>query len=78
MKAGGGSTITQQLVRNTFNKIRKQGDYNDKSKSKYERKLDEILASLDLELVFSKNEILEKYLNAVSFGPVYGIEAASL
>lgn len=64
----GGSTITQQLARNIFlNNSRNFG-----------RKLREAVLALALEAKFSKNQILELYLNRVYFGGgAYGIDAAS-
>jgi penicillin-binding protein 1A len=64
----GGSTITQQLARNIFlTNSRTWG-----------RKIKEAIVALALELKFSKNEILELYLNRVYFGGgAYGIDAAS-
>lgn len=64
----GGSTITQQLARNVFLT-------NDKT---WTRKFREIILAMALELKFSKDEILELYLNRVYFGGgAYGIDAAS-
>lgn len=64
----GGSTITQQLARNVFLT-------NDKT---WTRKIREIILALALERKFSKDEILELYLNRVYFGGgAYGIDAAS-
>ncbi len=64
----GGSTITQQLARNVFLT-------NDKT---WTRKLREIFLALALERKFTKDQILELYLNRVYFGGgAYGIDAAS-
>ncbi len=64
----GGSTITQQLARNIFLT-------NDKT---WTRKVREIILALALERKFSKDQILELYLNRVYFGGgAYGIDAAS-
>ena len=64
----GGSTITQQVVKNTLLT-------NAKSIS---RKINELVLSLKLEEVYSKDQILETYLNTVPFGgTLYGVEAAS-
>ncbi|WP_448904849.1 transglycosylase domain-containing protein [Gemella sp.] len=69
----GGSTITQQLVKNQF---------LDNSRS-YERKAKEILLALRVDSHFSKNEILENYLNVAPFGKnslgqnISGIETAA-
>lgn len=67
-RAQGGSTITQQLVRNAVLTLEKT----------YTRKIREIFLALALELRFSKDEILSAYLNQISYGSlVYGVEAAS-
>ena len=64
----GGSTISQQLARNIFLT-------NSKT---FDRKLREALLALALERKFSKDQILELYLNRVYFGGgAYGIDAAS-
>ena len=64
----GASTISQQYVKNlylTFNKT-------------WERKIQEALLTLELETHYSKNEILEGYLNTIDFGAGnYGIKEAS-
>ncbi|HLR74755.1 MAG TPA: PBP1A family penicillin-binding protein [Virgibacillus sp.] len=67
-KVEGASTITQQLAKNLFLS-------NDKT---WMRKTKEAMAAIYLEREFSKDKILELYLNAIYFGHgVYGIEAAS-
>lgn len=64
----GGSTITQQLARNIFLS-------QDKT---WERKVEEIFVATELEKKYSKQQILEFYLNNVYFANgVYGIGAAS-
>src|SRR5215217_4823667 len=64
----GGSTITQQLARNIFLT-------NNRS---FGRKIKEAILALALERKFSKDQILELYLNRVYFGGgAYGIDAAS-
>ena len=64
----GGSTITQQLAKNLFLKPERT----------YERKFQEAVLALWLESKFSKDEILQLYLNRVYFGAgAYGIEKAS-
>jgi penicillin-binding protein 1A len=64
----GGSTITQQLAKNFF----LSRDRN------MMRKLQEVMLSLWLEHKFTKDELLELYLNRVYFGAgAYGVEAAS-
>jgi penicillin-binding protein 1A len=66
--AQGGSTITQQLARNIFLT-------NNRT---FGRKIKEGVLSLAIERKFSKNQILELYLNRVYFGGgAYGIDAAS-
>lgn len=64
----GGSTITQQLARNTYLN-------NDQT---YERKIKEIFLALEIEKNLSKEEILGAYLNRVFMGQnCYGVEAAA-
>lgn len=66
--AYGGSTIPQQLIRSTFLSLEKT----------VERKTREIILSLELDRRYSKEQILEWYLNQVPFGRnAYGVEAAS-
>lgn len=67
-KSQGASTITQQLVKNAL---------LDREK-KWTRKLKEAILALQVEARFSKDEILNLYLNEVPYGRnAYGIEAAS-
>jgi penicillin-binding protein 1A len=64
----GGSTLTQQLAKNLFLTQEKT----------ISRKIDELIISLALESEYSKNQILELYLNRVYFGSgAYGVEAAA-
>ncbi|MBE5902576.1 MAG: PBP1A family penicillin-binding protein [Lachnospiraceae bacterium] len=64
----GGSTITQQLARTVFLS-------NERT---WQRKVEEIYIALELEKKYTKNQILEYYLNNVYFANgYYGIEAAS-
>ncbi|MCR4604898.1 MAG: PBP1A family penicillin-binding protein [Eubacterium sp.] len=64
----GASTITQQLVRGTFLNTEKT----------VERKVKEIFLAMELEKKFSKDQILEFYLNSIYFmNGYYGIEAAA-
>jgi penicillin-binding protein 1A len=64
----GGSTLTQQLAKNLFLSPERT----------IERKVQEVLLSLWLEHRFTKDQILEMYLNRVFFGSgAYGVEAAS-
>ena len=66
--AQGGSTITQQLARNIFLT----------NSRTFGRKIKEGVLALAIERKFSKNQILELYLNRVYFGGgAYGIDAAS-
>jgi 1A family penicillin-binding protein len=68
-KSQGASTITQQLIRATFLTTEKT----------VTRKVKEILLSTELERKYSKDQILEWYLNKIPFGVnIYGIEEASL
>lgn len=67
--AQGGSTLTQQLARQSFLTLDKT----------YTRKIQEALLALRIEQQYSKDEILELYLNKMYFGAgLYGVEAASL
>lgn len=64
----GGSTIPQQLIRSSFLTLEKT----------MERKIKEIILTLELDRRYSKEQILEWYLNQVPFGPnLYGVEAVS-
>ena len=64
----GGSTITQQLARNIYLNNNKE----------FGRKLREIVLAMAMETKFSKDQILELYLNKVYFGGgAYGVDAAS-
>jgi penicillin-binding protein 1A len=64
----GGSTITQQLAKNVFLS----------SNRTLKRKVQEVLLALWLERHYSKQQILEMYLNRVYFGAgAYGVDAAA-
>ncbi len=66
--SAGGSTISQQLVRSALLTHEKT----------FMRKVREIILTLELERTYSKDDILEFYLNQIPFGHnVYGIETAS-
>jgi membrane peptidoglycan carboxypeptidase len=67
-KSQGGSTITQQLVKNAILT-------NEKS---FGRKIRELILASEIERRFSKDDILKMYFNEISYGSnIYGIEAAS-
>jgi len=64
----GGSTITQQVVKNELLT----------SKKSFVRKINEWVLAIKLEQVYSKDKILESYLNNIPYGStLYGIEAAA-
>lgn len=64
----GGSTITQQLIKNTLLTTDRT----------WQRKAKEILLAFWTERLFNKNQILEMYFNQVPYGgPAWGVEAAS-
>ncbi len=69
----GGSTLTQQLIKNTLLS----------SEVTHERKAREIFLALRIERMFSKDQILEAYLNEIYFGKnangsnIYGVQAAA-
>jgi penicillin-binding protein 1A len=66
---GGGSTITQQVAGTL---------YTDRSEYTMSRKIRELWWAFQMERRYTKNEILEIYLNYMIMGPgVYGVEAAS-
>ncbi|MDM5192454.1 PBP1A family penicillin-binding protein [Bacillus hominis] len=67
-KVEGGSTITQQLAKNVFLTREKT----------FTRKLKEVAISLQLEQKYTKQQILEMYMNHIYFGHgAYGIQAAA-
>src|SRR4029079_17779267 len=67
-RAQGGSTITQQLARQSFLSLDKT----------YRRKIKEVVVAAQIEREYTKQQILEIYLNKVYFGEgLYGVEAAS-
>jgi penicillin-binding protein 1A len=66
---GGGSTITQQVAGTL---------YTDRSEYSLSRKIRELWYAIQMERRYTKNEILEIYLNYMYMGPgVYGVEASS-
>jgi membrane peptidoglycan carboxypeptidase len=65
----GASTISQQYVKNLFLDFDKT----------WERKWNEMWLTLNIEMHYSKDEILEGYLNTINYGHgMYGVENASL
>ncbi|HLE50019.1 MAG TPA: biosynthetic peptidoglycan transglycosylase, partial [Patescibacteria group bacterium] len=61
----GGSTITQQLVKNALLSPEKT----------WQRKVKELILAIAVETIYNKDDILEMYLNEVGFGgPAYGIQ----
>ena len=66
-KGQGASTITQQYARNLFLNFDKT----------WKRKIDEAILAFELETHYSKDEILEGYLNTINYGGVFGIENAA-
>ena len=73
-RQAGASTITQQLARNLYKlQIKRESMFD-----KITRKIREFFTSVQIERNFTKNEILELYLNVAYFGRnAYGIESAA-
>ncbi|MFO7679060.1 MAG: transglycosylase domain-containing protein [Chloroflexota bacterium] len=68
----GGSTITQQIVRHIV------FDYDERTAVSYNRKAKEIVLAWLMDQKYSKDEILEVYLNEIYYGNLaYGVEAAA-
>ena len=64
----GGSTITQQYVKNALLT----------SQKKISRKIKELILSIEIEQIYTKNEILGMYLNEIPYGNnAYGVQAAA-
>ncbi len=64
----GGSTITQQMIKNTVLTTERT----------YERKIKEIILSLRIEQKYDKEEVLQLYLNEIGFGGnTYGVKTAA-
>jgi penicillin-binding protein 1A len=64
----GGSTITQQLAKNAFLTQERT----------WKRKVQEVIIAFQIEKQYTKNEILELYLNQIYFGAgAYGVQAAA-
>ena len=71
-EGSGGSSITQQLAKNVY--IPRE----ERANRSIERKLKEAAIALELTNEYSKEQILEWYLNSISYGSIYvGVEAAS-
>ncbi|MEV6869141.1 transglycosylase domain-containing protein, partial [Streptosporangium subroseum] len=75
----GGSSITQQYVKQVLlNSADTEKEKNAALESSYARKLNELRYAMAVEKKYSKDEILEKYLNIAYFGAgAYGVEAAA-
>lgn len=63
----GASTITQQYARNLYLNYEKT----------WKRKIDEAILAFELETHYTKDEILEGYLNTINYGGIFGIENAA-
>lgn len=63
----GASTITQQYARNLYLNYEKT----------WKRKIEEAILAFELETHYTKDEILEGYLNTINYGGVFGIENAA-
>ena len=63
----GASTITQQYARNLYLNYEKT----------WKRKIDEAVLAFELETHYTKDEILEGYLNTINYGGIFGIENAA-
>lgn len=73
--AQGGSTITQQLLKNN---VFESGGFENSKGALMKRKIQEIYLALQLEENISKDIILENYLNTINLGSgCYGVQAAS-
>lgn len=77
-KAGGGSTITQQLAKNLFSREKKGNNFITRTINLIIVKFKEWHTAVRLERFYTKNEILTMYLNTVTFGhETFGIKSAS-
>lgn len=71
-EGSGGSSITQQLVKNVYIEPEKRFD------RRAERKIKEIVLAIELRRQYDANQILEWYLNQIDYGNLaHGVEAAS-
>ncbi|MFF0772019.1 transglycosylase domain-containing protein [Nonomuraea wenchangensis] len=77
--AQGGSSITQQYVKQVLlNSATSEKEKNAALEASYARKLKELRYAMAVEEKYTKDEILEKYLNIAYFGAgAYGVEAAA-
>ncbi|QYC45664.1 Penicillin-binding protein 2D [Nonomuraea coxensis DSM 45129] len=77
--AQGGSSITQQYVKQVLlNSATTEKEKNAALEASYARKLKELRYAMAVEEKYTKDEILEKYLNIAYFGAgAYGVEAAA-
>jgi membrane peptidoglycan carboxypeptidase len=72
LEGSGGSSITQQLVKNVYFPAHARDDRT------FERKARETVYAIEMTRRYSKDQILEWYLNQISYGGIYnGAEAAS-
>ena len=71
-EGSGGSSLTQQLAKNVY--IPRE----ERAERSVERKLKEAAIALELTQLYSKEQILEWYMNSISYGSIYvGVEAAA-
>ncbi|WP_311922220.1 transglycosylase domain-containing protein [Microbispora sp. H10836] len=77
--AQGGSSITQQYVKQVLlNAADTEAEKNKALEASYARKLNELRYAMGVEKKYTKDQILEKYLNIAYFGAgAYGVEAAA-
>ncbi|HYN89344.1 MAG TPA: transglycosylase domain-containing protein, partial [Ardenticatenaceae bacterium] len=69
---GGGSSITQQLIKNVLI------EPEERTRQSYERKIKEVILSIEISKRYSKDQILEWYLNTINYGRLaYGVQAAA-
>ncbi len=67
-KMQGGSTITQQFVKNAILTPERT----------FSRKIKELILSIEIEMIYSKDDIMKMYLNEIPYGSnAYGVEAAA-
>ncbi|WTW95845.1 penicillin-binding protein [Streptomycetaceae bacterium NBC_01309] len=76
----GGSSLTQQYVKNIFVELAgdDQAKLADATKQELSRKIKELKYAIGMEQRFTKDQILERYLNIITFGQrAFGVEAAA-